>query len=158
MLPEFGYDEDYSLFPGPDAIVSCMVNLIFLAIFHKIDKMFKGKTPYFITHTGKNVNKYYIIHFIIIMPMSTFLRATRGEDFPSKIKYPTILAIMILIICRITIDINDKYIHFSIANLKNPLKNIVFSIIWILTIISVIYIYPKVEVYATIWNHYLFEK
>ena len=83
--------------------------------------------------------------------MSTFLRATRGEDFPSKIKYPTILAIMILIICRITIDINDKYIHFSVANLKNPLKNIVFSIIWILTIISVIYIYPKVEVYATIW-------
>ena len=157
VLPEYGYDEDYSLFPGPDAIASCMVNLIFLAIFHKIDKMLKGKTPYFITHTGKNVNKYYILHFIIIMPMSTFLRATRGESFPSKIKYPTLLAIMILILCKITIDLNDKYIHFTITNLKNPLKNIVFSIIWIMTIISVIYIYPKVEVYATIWNNYLYE-
>ena len=157
MIPDFLSDEDYCLFPLPGAIVACLVNLVILAFCHKIDKMLKGKTPYFIRHTGKNVNKYYIIHFIIIMSMSTFLRATRGEDYPSKIKYPTIYAIMILIVCKITIDMNDKYIHFTIVNLKNPLKNIVFSIIWIMTIISVIYIYPKVEVYATLWNHYMYE-
>ena len=91
------------------------------------------------------------------MPMGTFLRVTRGEDFPSKLQYPTLLAIMVLVISRILININDKYIHFTIFSLKNPLRNFVFSLIWIITIISIIYIYPKVDVYATIWNNYLYE-
>ncbi len=79
-----------------------------------------------------------------------------GEESLSKIKYPTLLNIMILIICKILIDMNDNYIHFTITTLKNPKKKIVFSLIWIITIISTIYIYPKVEIYANIWNNYLY--
>ena len=81
--------------------------------------------------------------------------ATNGERYPKEMKLPTVYAIMILVLCRIIIDINDKYIHFTITTLKNPMQNIVFVLIWIFTIISVIYIYPKVEVYATFWNNYL---
>ena len=96
ILPDYGYDEDYCLFPGPDAIIACMINLIFLAFFYKIDKLFKIKTPYIITHTGKNVNKYYIIHFIIISQTSIFLRATKGEKYPNTVKYPTLCGILTL--------------------------------------------------------------
>ena len=64
-------------------------------------------------------------------------------------------ALMIIVLCRIIIDMNDNYIHFGIMTLKNPKRNLVLSLIWILTIISLVYIYPKVEVYATIWNNYL---
>ena len=157
ILPDFGNDEDYILFPGLDAIVACMINLIFLAIFYKIDKLIKGKTPYIITHTARNLNKYYIIHFIIISQMSIFLRATKGDSFPSTIKYPTLYGIFIIFLCKITNDINDKYIHFTLTNLKTGIKIRVYSLIWIMTIITVYYIYPKVEIYATLWNNYLYE-
>ena len=158
MFPECGSNEHYCLFPGPDAINSCMGNLVVLALYYKIDKILKGKTPYIITHFSKNLNKYYMIHYILIMQINTFLRATKGDSFPSKIQYPTLYAIMILILSKITIDINDKYIHFTLTNLKKSIKIIVYPLIWIITIISVYYIYPKVENYTTFWNNYLYEE
>ena len=35
--------------------------------------------PEFITHATKNLNQYYIISYLFIMPMNTFLIATKGE-------------------------------------------------------------------------------
>ena len=157
ILPEYMSVEDYCLCPGPDAIVSCLANLTGLSFYYKIDELFKGKTPEVITHAGKNFNQYYMLSYIIIQPMQTFLIAAKGEDFPFKMKYPTLMAFMVLVLCKILIDMNDKYIHFTISTLKNPMRNIVFALIWIVTIISVIYIYPRIEVYATLWNDYLYE-
>ena len=84
--------------------------------------------------------------------------ATKGEKFTSEMKNLDLFAIILIVSCRIIIDMNDKYIHFTITTLKNPMKSIVFALIWIITIISVIYIYPKVEVYATMWNIYLYKR
>ena len=154
MLPDFGSIEYYFLNPGPDAVICIMSNLSVLAISYKIDSLLKA-TPEVIAHAGKNMNQYYIISYIITMQMNTFFRATKGEEFPSEMKYPTLLGLMTLIFSRILIDINDKYIHFTITTLKTPLRNYVFAFIWILTILSVLYIYPKLDAYATIWNNYL---
>ena len=155
FLPEYFSDEHYSLYPGPDAVITCMANIIGLAFFHKIDILLKGKTPEFVTHAGKNLNQYYIISYLFISQMEAFMIAYKGDHYPKEMKMPTLYAIMLLILCRIMIDFNDKYIHFTISTLKNPMRNIVFSLIWIASIILVIYIYPKIEVYATFWNNYL---
>ena len=156
MLTEYNSNVHYYLSPGPDAIHRLMNNMIILAIFYKIDKML-GKTPEFISHCGKNLNQYYMISFIITMHMNAFLKATRGERATNEFKYPDLFGIMLLFISRVLIDINDKYIHFTISTLKNPMRNIVFALIWIMTIISIIYVYPKIEVYSTMWNDYLYE-
>ena len=150
--------ESYSLMPGPDSIVSCMSNIIFLAFSYKINKMLKGKAPEIIKHTAKNFTQYYIISFVYTMQMNTLLKLTIEEKYTDEFKYPTFLGIMILIASRFTIDINNKYIHFSIATLKNPMKNFVLALIWIITIIILIYTYPKVEAYTTMWNDYYLEK
>ena len=156
FFPEYLSEEGYCLSPGPDAIATCMVNLSALAIFHKIDKIL-GKTPVFIIEAGKKLNQYYILSYFFIIPLKTFLSATRGDDFPSKLKYPTLFALMVLVITTILIDMNDKYIHLTIFTLKNPLRNIIFAFIWIISIIIIIYAYPKVDTYATMWNDYLYE-
>ena len=153
-LPEYFSDEHYCLYPGPDAIASCMTNLIALALFYKLDEMLGGKTPEFVTHAGKNLNQYYIISCIIIFHSCIYIIATKGEHAPKEVKAPTFFSLMVIVICRITIDMNDKYIGFTITKLKKPKQNIVFALVWILSIISVIYIYPKVEVYSTFWNNY----
>ena len=158
ILPKFITIELYSLNAGPDGIANCLSNLSFLAIFYKIDKMLKGKTPEFIKHTGKNFTQYYIITFVITMHMYTFLKVTRGEKSTYEIKYPTLFAFLVLIISRILIDMNNKYIHFTITTLKDPMRKIVFALIWIMTISIVIYAYPKVEVYTTMWNDYYYEQ
>ena len=158
LLPEYDLYEHYCLSPGPDAIHRSMAHMMFLSIFYKLDKML-GKTPYIVSHFGKNLNQYYMITYIIIMQSSTFLISTRGEKFTSEMKNLDLLAIVITVSTYfIIIELNDKYIHFTITTLKNPKRTIVFSFIWIITIICVIYIYPKVEEYATMWNLYLYER
>ena len=157
ILPEYMSEIDYCLCPVPDAIMSCLTNLVSLAIFYKIDEMFKGKTPEIITHAGKNFNQYYILSYAFIQPIQTFMIATKGEHYPFQMKYPTVFGFIIIIICKILIDMNDKYIHLTISTLKNPMRNIVFSLIWIMTIIILIYAYSKADAYATFWNNYLFE-
>ena len=158
ILPECGSDEHYCLFPGPDAINACIGNIVIISLLYKIDKMFKGKVPYYVKHLSKNVNKYYIIHYILILQINTFLRATKGDSFPSKVKYPSLYAFIIFIMTKITIDLNDKYIHFTLTNLKTNVKIVLYPLILSTTIISVCYIYPKVEIYTTFWNNYLYEE
>jgi len=157
FLSQYDRIEIYCMMPGPISIIYCINNLIVLAIFYKIQKIFKGKIPEFITHASKNLNQYYIISYGITMQMNVFFKATRGEKYPSTVKYPTLYAIILFFFCRILINMNDKYIHFTITTLKNPMRNYVFAFIWIMTAVSVIYIYPKVDIYANIWNNYLNE-
>ena len=155
LLPEYMSNESFILVSGPDALATIINNLTTIAIYQKIDMIFKGKTPKFILHASQNLNQYYILGYIFIIHINTFMQVTGGEESPSKMKYPTLVNFMILLICKILIDMNDKYIHFTITTLKNRKRKIVFSLIWIMSIISTIYIYPKVEIYATIWNYYL---
>ena len=156
ILPEYYSDEHFCLNAGPDAIICCITNITFLAFFYQIHKfIFKEKEPEFIIHAGKNFNQYYIISYTFTMQTNTFLRALKGDDYPSKLKFPTLLGFMVLILCRFLIDINDKCIHFTITTLKNQKRNIVYALIWTSNIIIIIYIYPKVEIMATIWNNYL---
>ena len=131
-----------------------MNNMVLLAIFYKIHKIL-GKTPYFISHCGKNLNQYYIISYIATAQVSTFLVVTRGEKLTSEWKYSDLFSFMLMFLCRILIEMNDKYIHFTITNLKNQMRNIVFSLIWTITIFCVVYIYPNIDEYATYWNDYL---
>ena len=149
--------EFYSLMPGPIAFLYCIVNLTVSAIFYKIHKLLKEKTPEFIVHSAKNFNQYYVISYAITLQMHAFLKVTKGQNYPSKMKYPTLFGFVVLFLCRILIDMNDKYIHFTITTLKKPMRNYIFALIWIITIIIVAYTYPKVEVYATVWNNYLDE-
>ena len=155
-LPDINSDEVYCLMPGPDGIAECMNTLIFFGIYYKINKIFGGKTPYLVKDTSINLNKYYMIHYILELQLTTFLRATKGDAFPSKTKYPTLLGLMFFVITRIIIDINDRYMHITITNLKKSTKIILFPLIWITSIISLIYIYPKVETYTTFFNNYLY--
>ena len=155
LLPDFYTFEHYCLIPGPDWIATCMTNLVSLAVFYKIDKFLKGKTPEFIRHAAKNLNQYYIISYVSTVHLQTFLLVTNGDEFPFVMKNSTLYGFLLLFFCRILIDMNDKYIHFTITTLENPTRNIVFALIWIMNIISVIYIYPQLESYATMWNNYL---
>ena len=167
ILPKFLTMELYSLNPGPDAIANCTVNVIFLAIGHKITQMLGGKPPKFITYGGKNFTQFYIITYVISLQLNTFCSVMKGIKYTYEFKYPTLLGFINLFVAKILIDMNNNYIHFSIATLKSPIRNFVFVLVYLTTIIILIYIYPKVEGYATYptiegyttqWNEYYSEE
>ena len=96
-----------------------------------------------------------MISYVITQQLSDLMKATKGEASNSEFKYTDLLTFILLIFSRFLIYINDKYIHFTIFTLKSQLRNIIFALIWIISIIIIIYVYPKVDVYANIWNNYL---
>ena len=163
ILPKFLTMELYSLNPGPDAIANCISNITILAICYKINKMIGGKPPKFITYSGKNFTQFYIIAYVITLQLNAFCTVMRGVKYTYEFKYPTLLGFIILYVSKLLIDMNNKYINFSISTLKSPMRNFVFAFVYIITIIILIYIYPKVEGfstypivdgYTTQWNEY----
>ena len=155
MLPDFYTFEHYILLPGPDWVITCLTNIVALGFFYKLHKMLNEKTPEFVSHAGKNLNQYYIISYVSTVHIQTCVLVSKGDEYPFTMKNTTLIGFLLIIFCRVLIDINDKYIHFTIITLKNPTRKIVFALIWILNVICVIYIYPKLEAYACMWNNYL---
>ena len=156
ILTEYGSYEHYNLNPFPDAIYRIMANIVILAMYYKLDKIL-GKTPYIIRHCAKNLNQYYLIGFTMTMHFIVYLRVTRGDKYPSQFQYTDLFSIFLLFSSYYIIELNDKYIHFAIFTLKNPIRIIIYAVIWIMTVVSVIYIYPKVDEYTNVWNNYLYE-
>ena len=86
-----------------------MSNIIGLAFFYKLDVVIlKGKTPEFITHAGKHLNNFYILSSSIIFQINIFMIVSRGEHSIKEIRSPTLFALMVLVICRLMIDINEQ--------------------------------------------------
>ena len=56
---------------------------------------------------------------------------------------------------RLGIEWNEKHLHFGITGLRNPGRRIVFAAIWLLSAAIILYAYPQVQEYATVWNDYL---
>ena len=154
LMPVYDTYEHYILCTGPDAVATIMASLAALALFHKLSVRTGGKTPKIVDHVSRNINLYYIISYLFTVPMQTILLATSGKLMSGWL-LPTAYSLLVFFLCKILIDFNDRYTHITITKLKNPKRAVVFTIIWILTIACVIYVYPKVETFATFWNNYL---
>ena len=153
-LPELGSDMQYNMKPTPDAIFTCIFTLGFLALLTKVVRLFGGEMPYVVNHFSKYINNYYCLHFMWIMPLRTILIATTG-DVMQKVWTPYLYAAFVTVACYVIIELNERYWHIHFANLKGA-KGIAFvAFVWIATIAITAYAYPKIEVYANIWNEYL---
>ena len=86
--------------------------------------------------------------------MLTLLLAFTGGKMPGML-WPTLYGLFIIAVCYWAIEINEKYIHFSLVELKPPKRTIIFTVIWIAVVLVVAYAYPRVTEYATISNGFL---
>ena len=154
LLPEFNTIEQYIMNPLSDAWVNCFMAVCWMAIFHKLIKRRDGKAPYIAMHLSLYVNSYYCISYTFYTPMATLLTATTGGVLPGT-WLPFLYGVLVFIACYFIINWNEKHLHFGIARLKGRRRMVVFAVIWLLTVAICIYAYPRIEVFATIWNEYL---
>ena len=140
--------------PLSDAWVNCFMAVCWMAIFHKLLKRRGGKAPYIAMHLSLYVNSYYCISYVFYTPMAAFLTLTTGGVLPGT-WLPFLYGALVFIACYFIINWNDEHLHFGIARLKGRRRMVVFAVIWLLTAAICIYAYPRIEVFATIWNEYL---
>ena len=154
VLPELGSDLQYSMKPTPDAIATCLFTLGFLALLYKFVKLIGGKLPGFVTHFSTNINSYYCLSYLFILPVQTVLIALTGQLFPGKI-IPIVYSFFVVFACYALIELNERYWHIHFATLKGA-KMIVFTVsVWIATVAIIVYAYPRITEFANIWNEYL---
>lgn len=154
FLPELGSDLQYNMKPLPDAIATCFFTLGILALLYRIVKLFDGKLPNVVSQFSANINNYYCIHYMFVLPVQTILIATTGHLLPGKVA-PILYSLALIVVCYVIVEMNNKHWNIHFANLKGT-KMIVFAAgVWIATVAIVVYAYPRIEVFANIWNEYL---
>ena len=154
FLPELGTDLQYNMKPTPDAIATCLFTLGILALLAKIMLALGGELPGIVQHFSANINRYYCIHYMFVIPMQVILIATTGKLMSGKL-LPFVYAVFVTFMCWLIITLNDKYWHIHFATLRGW-KMIAFTVsVWVLTVAITAYAYPRIEVFANIWNDYL---
>ena len=154
LLPDFFSTERYVMTPATDAVALCLMTLCVLSLFHKLLRLGGGEPPRFVKHLSGHINQYYCVSYVFISPMNTLLLALRDELLPGTL-LPLLYGLLVLLACYFIIEWNDKRLHFGIANLKGRKRTVVYAAIWIATLAIIVYVYPQVEEYATVWNDYL---
>ena len=154
-LPEAGGDMQYNLQPTPDAIATCIFTLGFIALLYKfVEKCWHGNLPKIVTHLSENINTYYFLSYMFVLPVQTILVATTGGLIP-KTWIALLYSIFVTIACYWLIEMNNKHWNIHITNLKGRKQLIFVVATWVITVLVVIYAYPRIEEYANIWNDYL---
>ena len=154
-LPAIGPDLQYSLKPTPDAIANCVFTLGFLAVLYKVMKAADNKLPPFMSHLSKYINNYYCIHYMFVLPVQTLLLATTGDLMPGGALLPLLYACFVTAACYFIIEMNEKHWHIHFATLRGTKMVVFAAAVWIATVAITAYCYPRIEVYANIWNEYL---
>ena len=154
LLPDFFSIERYVMTPATDAVALCLMTLCVLSLFHKLLRLGGGEPPRFVKHLSGHINQYYCVSYVFFTPVGTLLLALRDELLPGT-WLPLLYGLLVLAACYFIIEWNDKRLHFGIANLKGRKRTVVYAAIWIATLAIIVYVYPQVEEYATVWNDYL---
>ena len=136
MMPEYILENEPSL--GPDGAVLCLNAIILLAIMYKISRLTGGKVPSFMNHLSKNINRYYCIHDPLIGTTAIILLASCGELLQGQ-WLPLLCGLLVVAACYFLIEINRKYIHFTLNGLQGSTRIIVYSAIWIVSLVLVFY-------------------
>ena len=157
FLPEVSSDLQYNLQPFPDAIATSLVSIILLACFYKLTKIcFHGTAPAAVSSISRNVNRYYCISYLFILPLQTIFVAVYGM-LPENSIAPFFVAVIISILCALIIVVYDRTLATPIRKMYLPAKLGTYVLILLATVLVLIYVYPKLDVYPNIWNNYLLD-
>ena len=157
FLPEVSSDLQYNLQPFPDAIATSLVSIILLALFYKLVKyVCGGRAPAAVASIARNVNRYYCISYMFILPLQTYMVARYGE-LPEAAMKPFFVSLLIIALCAVIIRIYDATLTPAIQRMKPAARLGTYVLFWALTIAVLVYVYPKLDVYPNIWNNYLLD-
>jgi hypothetical protein len=153
FLPEFQSDFQYNMNPATDAVCAVLNALVLLCILYKITRLMDNKVPRLLGHLSYNINAYYCVSFLLILPMQTVLMATQGHLMDAYMAL--IYAVFVIVACYFIIELYKGKIKPLLIKLPPQAGYALFIVVWVLTVATVVYSGPKIEEHSTVWNDYL---
>jgi hypothetical protein len=135
LMPEYILENEPSL--GPDGAIMCQNGIILLAVMYKISRLTGGKVPAFVGHLSNNINRYYCTSDVLI-GSTMILMASCGVMMQGQ-WLPLLSGLLVVAVCYFIIEINRKYIHFTLNGLQGSTRMIVYSVIWMVSLVLVFY-------------------
>ena len=135
LMPEFDPQSEPDL--GPDAVASCMNTFMLMAVLYHVCRLTDGKVPAFIAHLSQNINRYYCVSDVLLGISVVILLAC---DALFQNQWAVLLISFLLIaVCFAVIELNARYVHFTLNGLKGAGRIIVYTAIWIVSLAMVLY-------------------
>ena len=135
LTPEFDPQSEPDL--GLDAVSSCMNAFIIMAVLYHICRLTGGKVPAFMAHLSQNINRYYCVSDVLLGICLVVLLAC-GAVFQNQWAV-LLISISVTAVCYTVIELNARYVHFTLNGLKGAARIIVYTAIWIVSLAMVLY-------------------
>lgn len=135
LTPEFDPQSEPDL--GLDAVSSCMNAFIIMAVLYHICRLTGGKVPAFMAHLSQNINRYYCVSDVLLGISMVVLLAC-GAVFQNQWAV-LLISISVTAVCYAVIELNARYVHFTLNGLKGAARIIVYTAIWIVSLAMVLY-------------------
>ena len=135
LTPEFDPQSEPDL--GLDAVSSCMNAFIIMAVLYHICRLTGGKVPAFMAHLSQNINRYYCVSDVLLGICLVVLLAC-GAVFQNQWAV-LLISISVTAVCYAVIELNARYVHFTLNGLKGAARIIVYTAIWIVSLAMVFY-------------------
>ena len=137
FLPEYIPEDEPAL--GTDALAVCMDTLILIAVMYKISARIGGKAPAFVNHLSRHINSYYCISDVLSGCARALLLVLTGEFLQSSL-IPFLFGLLVTAACYFLIEINEKYIHFTMSGLRGTKRIVVYAAVWAASIGITLYV------------------
>ena len=128
---------------GLDSLLLCVNTLIVLSLTHKICRLNGGRVPAILNHMSRHINSYYCISEVLIGNTMMLLLAVHGEGMRGEWA-PFLLSLMVAAISYFCIEFNEKHLHFTIAGLQGNRRRIIYTAIWVASLLVALYGLSKV--------------
>ena len=135
LTPEFDPQSEPDL--GLDAVSSCMNAFIIMAVLYHICRLTGGKVPAFMAHLSQNINRYYCVSDVLL-GISLVVLLACGAVFQNQWAV-LLISISVTAVCYAVIELNARYVHFTLNGLKGAARIIVYTAIWIVSLAMVFY-------------------
>ena len=135
LTPEFDPQSEPDL--GLDAVSSCMNAFIIMAVLYHICRLTGGKVPAFMAHLSQNINRYYGVSDVLL-GISLVVLLACGAVFQNQWAV-LLISISVTAVCYAVIELNARYVHFTLNGLKGAARIIVYTAIWIVSLAMVLY-------------------
>ncbi len=150
LMPEF--DPQYEPHLGPDAVASCMNTFMIMAVLYHVSRLTGGKVPAFMAHLSRNINRYYCVSDVLLGISLVALLAC-GAVFQNQWAV-LLISISVTAVCYAVIELNARYVHFTLNGLKGAARIIVYTAIWIVSLAMLLYGLSLVKDSGRIFSYY----
>ena len=93
---------------------------------------------------------------MFILPLQTIFVAVYGY-LPQGVLVPFVVSVLVCVLCALIIPIYEKTLAGPIRTMNPPAKLGIYALILLASVLVLVYVYPKLDVYPNIWNDYLFD-